>query len=353
MNKTCYCCANTELIEIEYINPEYHGEVNSEIFDNRQCYFCGNCGFSFSWPFMEEQLVAKFYSESYPIRSGTIPETIPTFEFGPSLTSKLFEAKNYISEEEGNFLDFGAGIGASFYHMKQITPKSLNYYAIEAKESIYYNILKKQGINILPPEDAYGRVNDKKFHNFFDVIFTSHTLEHFNADKLEIILCNLRNLLKSSGILIVAVPKDDFSNYAYQNIPKVNEGPHLSHFTKKSLELLFTRNKYKVAFLGEFGPPREFFDGSYETYLKNWTNPELGKKAIKSIIKKIPGAIALNSSRHKFKRKLRSISIGTYQTGSKPNTYTKNTNLIDFLSDSAFWPTNKGGELRGHFKKNE
>ena len=46
-----------------------------------------------------------------------------------------------IYEEEVNFLDFGAGAGSSFYHMKQITPKSLNCYAIEAKDSIYYNIL--------------------------------------------------------------------------------------------------------------------------------------------------------------------------------------------------------------------
>ena len=105
MNITCYCCANTELIEIKYINPEYYGEVNSEIFDNRQCYICGNCGFSFSWPFMEEQLLAKFYSESYFLRAGTVTNTIPIFELSPGLIAKLFEAKNYIYEVEVNFLD--------------------------------------------------------------------------------------------------------------------------------------------------------------------------------------------------------------------------------------------------------
>jgi len=87
-----------------------------------------------------------------------------------------------------------------------------------------------------------NEINNKQF----DVITLWHVLEH--VPDLEVYISKLKSLLKPNGVLVVAVPNYksyDASHYkefwAAFDVPR-----HLWHFSKKSIQLLFSKKDMNV-----------------------------------------------------------------------------------------------------------
>ncbi len=131
----------------------------------------------------------------------------------------------------GNLLDIGAGTGD---FLKQAKSKSWKISGVEPNGSAR-NLAQEKGVIL---KESITDFKGKKF----DVITLWHVLEHL--PNLEETISKIENLLKPGGILIIAVPNyKSFdatyykSNWAAYDVPR-----HLWHFSRKSMEVLFSKD---------------------------------------------------------------------------------------------------------------
>jgi 2-polyprenyl-3-methyl-5-hydroxy-6-metoxy-1,4-benzoquinol methylase len=126
-------------------------------------------------------------------------------------------------------MDIGCGHGTSFRMLNKMKCDA-TYYGMEGGAN-YQQDLSELNVNIIDWSSDTLNIDDK-YNDFFDLILMSHVLEHFNALYLESILKNINKYLKSGGIFICEVPND---NSSYQLLESVNQAPHLTFFSQKSL----------------------------------------------------------------------------------------------------------------------
>ena len=145
----------------------------------------------------------------------------------------------------GSLLDIGAGTGD---FLKQAKKKSWKIAGVEPNESARELAQEKE-------IDLKERISDFEGEKF-DVITLWHVLEHL--PDLEETISTIEKLVKPGGILIVAVPnyksfdaKHYKSNWAAYDVPR-----HLWHFSRKSMELIFSKDmeleKIKPMFFDSF-----------------------------------------------------------------------------------------------------
>ena len=278
----CHCCESKNIVEIEYEDNEFHVEVGSEIFNGRRLFHCSECRFSFSFPFIEDAALKKFYAEGYWIRGGVKELAFASMD---QCFSQIATAFNLLGYPPSDILEIGGGTGQLFHSVQTLfKDRKFNFFALEAENEKYRGLLKKQGFRVL---DDLTRKED------MDLIFSSHTLEHFNANSLEPFLDSCRQTLRDGGLMFVEVPLDDFSDFVGKS--KINEGCHLVHYTKDSLKQLFSK-QFEIIFLEEFsdGNPRVFTDGSPETFRQQWNlpdNPSFFFRFKRFLKKKLPFAV--------------------------------------------------------------
>lgn len=134
-----------------------------------------------------------------------------------------------LNNGEGNLLDIGAGTGDFLKHAKQ---NGWKINGVEPNKGAR-ELASKKGIEL------ESNIDDFKGKTF-EVITLWHVLEHL--PNLEETLDEIENLLKPSGILIIAVP--NFNSYDakyYKTFWAAFDVPrHLWHFSRKSMERLFS-----------------------------------------------------------------------------------------------------------------
>ena len=183
-----------------------------------------------------------------------------------------YESEDYISHTDSkkSFIDRIYQIVKGYTLNKKLA--LINSFQIEGKNLLdigcgtgdFLVNCKKGGWNIVGVEPninaqklvASKLANDKtaKFYSDlleinaekFDVITMWHVLEH--VPNLEEYISKLKSLLKTNGVLVVAVPnfKSYDANYYKQFWAAYDVPRHLWHFSKKSIRVLFSKQKMKV-----------------------------------------------------------------------------------------------------------
>lgn len=152
-----------------------------------------------------------------------------------ALKNKL-KLLNSFKTEEKSLLDIGCGTGDFLLTCKN---NGWNVVGIEPNKNAK-NIAETKLTS--PIYTDIDNVLSKRF----DVITLWHVLEHL--PNLEEYISKLKQLLKPSGILIVAVP--NFKSYDalyYKQFWAAFDVPrHLWHFSKKSIQELFSKQQLKV-----------------------------------------------------------------------------------------------------------
>ena len=169
-----------------------------------------------------------------------------------SLTDKLYQiVKSYtlnnklklinsFQTESKNILDVGCGTGDFLLKCKNngwdVTGVEPNKNANDLATSKLF-------------ESTTSKIHQNLFdlkHEKFDVITLWHVLEH--VPNLEDYILKLKSLLKPDGILIIAVPNfKSYDAYYYKEFWAAFDVPrHLWHFSKKSIELLFSKIQMNV-----------------------------------------------------------------------------------------------------------
>jgi hypothetical protein len=256
MSKTmrCICCGSDQLTEMTYNNYGYQllkGDEN--IFNNLSIYNCHNCGFSFSYPLIDKDDLINFYNSNYSAEQMLHAvswenkfvynkKRISPRYFCQLLLIGLF--KNY--ETMHNILEIGPG-GIKGYQTFRMMGNKAKYYVFE-EDSTKYDIINKQNINILTPSSDSFFI--KEYENSFDLTLMSHSLEHFQYNKILSIIDDICSMTAIGGVLMIEVPSE---NYLIDE-RDVNHSPHLCFFTIDSLRNLILKTKFDIIYIEECGP---------------------------------------------------------------------------------------------------
>ena len=182
-------------------------------------------------PMPSKEELEKFYSEIYWLNNKyyknnlVIPRDLDHFKFYDINTIDKFDKKI-------NFMNFGAGHGGISYLMASNKHNVFNVEPSEIQSFAYENIINFKNIDVI--------INEKKFFENFDIIFSSHTLEHL-ADPLDFFR-KISNLIKNDGLVLIEVPNCRKSkitkNYAEGGCDGKITGSHLIYFTEDFFKLL-------------------------------------------------------------------------------------------------------------------
>ena len=201
---------------------------------------CNGCGFKFTNPRPEEKDLGRYYiSEDYVSHSNTKKGLINSL-YQVVRKYTLLKKLQLISKhfKTGSVLDIGSGTGEFLNTMKQAKWATTG---IEPSKDAREMAIKNFGLNIKDEEEIKQLPSES-----FDVLTMWHVLEH--VPKLNERLEDLKRLLKTNGIIIIAVPncnsldsKKYKENWAAYDVPR-----HLYHFTPKDIEQLFLKQEMKV-----------------------------------------------------------------------------------------------------------
>ncbi len=258
MNKACTICRENIKFSLNYNSTHFNflseekGKCN--IFLERKILSCNSCGFSYVYPLISNKLLTDFYKNDYSAYGGPHYDPYQTsiYKWKNNINhramSQCLLARQYLDiVDDSNVLDIGCGFGENFSMLKKMGVNP-NCFAIEAGEN-YTNRLLELGVSLLSTKDG-GVELDKNYTGFFDIIFMSHVLEHFNANELETIVGNISKYLKDDGIFVCEVPNDDFR---IRDLEGNNQAPHLSFFSIDSIRNLFNNRGLSINFISACG----------------------------------------------------------------------------------------------------
>lgn len=178
------------------------------------------------------------------------------------MLSKKLQLINSFSTEEKTLLDVGAGTGDFLHFTSQ---KDWKVSGVEPNEKAR-KLAKAKGIDLFENLDA---VKNQQF----DVITLWHVLEH--VPNLEEQIQQLKNLLKSDGVLVIAVPNfESYDAQHYKEYWAAYDVPrHLWHFSKKGITRIFKEHEMELKQLEPLN-----FDSFYvsllsEKYKNNASHP--------------------------------------------------------------------------------
>jgi SAM-dependent methyltransferase len=214
---------------------------------------CTECGFLFRSPRPSPSRIAAYYSQDNQYDDWLTHEQ----ERDGLWLRRLRIIERYKSG--GRLLDVGTGIG----QFLALASRTFDVDGTEVSSKAIEIAKSKYNLNIRP-----GTIDRIDFAGkLFDIVTAFHVLEHVESPRA--LLTHCRELLVDDGVIVVAVPNDVFTwKRAAKQLYKMgtrNRGDapgkygleplsldrsgleiHLSHFTPRTLQLLFTRCGFHV-----------------------------------------------------------------------------------------------------------
>lgn len=157
---------------------------------------------------------------------------------------------NSFKTKSKTVLDIGTGTGdfllACHKNGWQITGIEPNQNARKIAQDKFH-FLSKDNSSKLFYDSLKNLMNSNNENSLkFDVITLWHVLEHI--PDVENYIKQIKSLLKPNGVMVVAVPNfKSYDAYYYGSFWAAYDVPrHLSHFSKKSISMLFGKEKMEV-----------------------------------------------------------------------------------------------------------
>jgi 2-polyprenyl-3-methyl-5-hydroxy-6-metoxy-1,4-benzoquinol methylase len=150
-------------------------------------------------------------------------------------------SKNIIKKKYS--LDIGCGWGGC---VSAFNKMGFNSYGIDPQSQCIVSAKKKFKECIFLNLTVNEILKKKKFHNFFSIVTMHDVLEHIANPQL--IIRNISKLLRKGGHLFIKVPNSEslqiqlLKEYSWE----VSSPFHRTLFSKKALNLLLKKNKFKV-----------------------------------------------------------------------------------------------------------
>lgn len=215
---------------------------NSELFS---IYDCSNCKNGFSYPFLTNDELTKYYPDDYDCYKShkSITGYIQKLKSGNDI--KII--RKILKSSGKKILEIGAGSGLFLYLLKN---ESFEVYGIEPSISGLKYAKDNFGIEL---ENFY--FEDYEPSQKFDMIIAYHVLEHF-IDPVSA-LKKMKTCLNEKGFLYLKLPRfDSWPARVYKSFWHGYDLPrHRVHFSKEGLIDLLKENDMEIVlFKGDYGP---------------------------------------------------------------------------------------------------
>lgn len=221
---TCEFCGGKAF---ETLSQPTDFRVSKEVFPVVKCI---NCGHAFTNPRPADAALGLFYeSEDYISHTNSSKGLFNRLY--KAVRSVALKQKRLLVEKhlphKGTILDIGCGTGEFLLQMK-----NAGWNASGVEES---PLARRQAITNYNLDVVAGKAIFEKTGNSCDAITLWHVLEHLTDLNAYFALFN--RLLKTSGILVVAVPNhESFDAAYYKDAWAAWDVPiHISHFSKNSM----------------------------------------------------------------------------------------------------------------------
>lgn len=285
---SCLICDNYEMTSFDYPNAK------NDLFKNSNIVVCKSCAFGTLSREIDPSKLNKYYQENY----GSVAKRdkhlniVEYFE----KTSKMYKKTRSLSQINllekfkkinfiENVLEIGPGLGTFCYLIKKKNT-NINYSVIEyEKKAIEHMKFLKSKV--------FGSI-DEIDDNYFDLIVTSHSLEHYQFNELFKNVNQYYKKLKKNGVVLLEVPLVDFISHSdFQK--KQEHEPHTLFFSFDSISKLFEKNNFEILFIntvGDFLYKNQLLKFFYkiQSYFinKNFSLYEYGgnRRCLRAIIKK-------------------------------------------------------------------
>ena len=228
-NTNCIICSRKDYFPFIEVNDRLN--KSSKIFHLRQC----SCGFIYLNPRPIFEEIRKYYQiDNYDPHSkslNTIKRKVYCYAQKLTLRWKYKIIRKYF--QDGSLLDVGGGKGEFVEYFRR---KGWN---VILQDSIISNTINKNITFI-------RELSDLKTSAKFDVITLWHSLEHIH--NIKCLFNSLNDLLKESGILLIAVPNINAPERVFykENWVAYDAPRHLYHFNLDRLKELLRQNGYSI-----------------------------------------------------------------------------------------------------------
>ena len=209
--------------------------------------WCERCGFG--WVPTSPFILADYYAQTYAVVNRKDRDVDPEKYFDPNrestkyfrrARSQVAKVREFVPEIQ-SMLDFGSGPGYALF-----VSGAKEKYAVEYDEhsTKYLDYIGAKKIS-----------HDEISMRRYDLILSSHSLEHLFIGDLESTLKSFHSALKPQGVLYVEVPGASLTEYT----SPVRHEPHTLFFSPESLWRLVTKAGFNVIWedaLGQTSNPR-------------------------------------------------------------------------------------------------
>ena len=245
---------------------------------------CKNCDFLYTNPRPDNDSLSIYYKSDDYISHTNKSNNPINLIYKIARTQTLKWKFNLVNKSKPTtLLDYGCGTG---HFLNYCQKKGLDINGFEPDQHARNIAIQETGENIFS--------STKEINRAFDVITLWHVLEHI--PELNDVIIWLKNYLKPTGRLIIAVPNADSydANYFHQHWAAYDVPRHLYHFTKNTLIQLVNKHRFCI----ESIHPMKL-DSFYVSLLSN-QNKYKTLKPIKSFINGLKsntyGNISMNYS---------------------------------------------------------
>ena len=201
---------------------------------------CKNCGFIFTNPRPEINIIEKYYESEDYISHTNQKKSVLNSVYEIVRKQKIKNKYKLISKISSGkrILDIGCATGELLNKFKK---SNWSVHGIEPNEKARNFAIENYGLNV-NGEEELNNLKEKGF----DVIMMWHVLEH--VPLLNERIKELKRLLKSDGVIIIAIPNPEswdakfYKEYwAAYDVPR-----HLYHFTQNAIKKLFEKHNFSI-----------------------------------------------------------------------------------------------------------
>jgi SAM-dependent methyltransferase len=245
LNK-CIACDHIKWELLQY------PRASSPLFVGKHIRVCHSCGLGVVDSLIDESALSEYYVNIYGSVANRekFPDVSQYFEYPDRMykversRSQLRLLDRYLSlHEVKDVLEIGPGLGTLCYLIKRRN-RSINYSAIEFEEKAVSH-MKHLGVGV------FNSIPD--LSDTFDLLISSHSLEHQQVHELTENIQNYWELLRVGGVMLLEVPLIDFRDNCGLQLKQAHD-PHTLFFTVNALRRLFGRVGFKVEFMEPVGP---------------------------------------------------------------------------------------------------
>lgn len=213
---SCPLCQSTEL----HVLSEYQHAYLQQ---------CKACQFIFSEQIPSDEELERYYSNEYELT-----------EFFSPITAKRYEEildRFEPLRKSNRLLDVGSG---SAFFAEIALKRGWEVYGTELTDATI-SLAEKKGLNM-----SKGRLEDVQFEvNSFDLVVCIEVIEHVSFPQS--FTSEIHRVLRSGGAVYISTPNFDslLRRKLKGQYDVINYPNHLSYFTAKTLNSLFTSNGFK------------------------------------------------------------------------------------------------------------